>query len=250
MNGRSFREAVEVDESRDHLLARPRFAGDEDRRLRGGDLGRGVQEPGHGGGAPDQVPPVEAVAQTLLQEAVLLLQAAVLHRPLQGQAEFVEIERLRQVVVGPLLERLHGRLHGGVGRHDDDGDRRVEGLDLGQRLEARNLDHPDVHQDQVERPALHRRDGAPAVVRLRDRIAPARQERPEHRPVGKVVIRHENGMFCLHEWITLSFPFYRQEDGRPSCLCPVRSPAGLRRRGPRRSCGRSRARVPFPTAGS
>ncbi len=35
-------EAVEVDEPRDHLLARPRFAGDEDRRLRGGDLGRGV----------------------------------------------------------------------------------------------------------------------------------------------------------------------------------------------------------------
>ncbi len=125
-------EAVEMDEPRDHLLARPRFAGDEDRRLRGGDLGGGVEEPGHGGGAADQVPPVEPLAEAFLQEAVLLLQMAVVHRPFQCEAELVEIEWFGQVVVGPLLERLDGRLHGGVGGHDDDGDRRVEGLDLGQ----------------------------------------------------------------------------------------------------------------------
>ena len=240
-----------MDQPGNHLLAGAGFAGDQNRRLRRRDLNRGLDQARHRLGAADQVLPVESVGETLLEESILLLETAVLHRPLYRPPELVEIERLGQVVVGAFLERLHGRLHGGVGGHDHDGDSRIERLDFGQRREARNLDHPDIHQDQVERLSLRRQDGCSAVVRLLDRVSPTRKEFSQHRSVRKVVIRNQDRIFFLHGFVAPKCLLFIQAAERlPSFLCPVHFPDGPRRRVPPRSSGRSPVRVPFRMGGS
>ena len=187
-----------VDGPGDHLLPGARFSGDQNRRLGGGYLRHQVQELRHGCAAADEVSTVEAGAQAFPEHPVLLLQVRVLQGPLQGKPQLVEVEGFCQVVVGPLLEGLDGRLHGGVGRHEDDGQGRVEPADFLQGLEPGDADHPDVHEDEIEGVAPHELDGRGAVVGLADLIAPAGDERLEHGSVGVVVINNENGVFRIH----------------------------------------------------
>jgi len=197
--------AVEVDGPGDHLLARSRFAGDEDCGLRRGDLGYRFQEPHHGRGVADEVPAVEAAPQTFLQEGVFLPEAAVFHGPLHLQAQLVEIERFGQIVVGPFLDGLHGSLHGGEGRHDHHGNGGIDLLDTDQGLQAGDLQHPDIHEDQIEGRLADRLDGRSAVVGLSYRVSPPRQQGPEHGAVGPVVIHYENRVFRFHRYMSPRF---------------------------------------------
>ena len=190
--------AVGVDGRGDHLLAGARLARDQGRRLGGGYLGHQVQKPCHGGAAADEVSAIEAGTQAFPEHPVLLPQVRVLEGPLQGKPQLVEVEGLCQVVVGPLLEGLDGRFHGGVGRHENDGQGGVEPADFLQGLEPRDADHPDVHEDKIEGIFLYRLHGRRAVVGLADLISPAGDQRLEHGPVGKVVVDDENGVFRIH----------------------------------------------------
>ncbi len=50
---------------------------------------------------------------------------AVIHGLLHLEAQFVEVQGLGQVLVGPLLHGIDGGLHRGVGGHDDHRDCRL-----------------------------------------------------------------------------------------------------------------------------
>jgi len=191
--------AVEMDGPGEHLLAGPRFAGDEDRGLRGGDLGHGFQEPHHDRGAADEVPTVEAGTQALFQQGVFLLEAAVFHGPFHLETQFVEVQGLLQIVVGPFLDGLHGGFQGGVGGHDDDRDGWIDGLDLHQGLQPGDLEHPDVHEDQVEGSLPDGGNGRLPVVGLPDQVSPPGKQGLQHGAMGPVVVHHEDSVFFRHQ---------------------------------------------------
>ncbi len=82
-----------------------------------------------------------------LVELVLLLQlfaqvnvfgngVVVGKRPLDAQAQIIDLEGLFQIIEGPLFHRVHRRFDGGVGGDDDDGGRGVEGAGLLQDFQA------------------------------------------------------------------------------------------------------------------
>ncbi|KAF5052757.1 hypothetical protein DSECCO2_405420 [anaerobic digester metagenome] len=112
---------------------------------------------------------------------------------LHGQAQVLEVQGLGQVVVGPGLDGLHRRLHVGIGRHDQDGDGRVVGLDLLQGLDAGDAGHPHVHEDEVEGLLPAARHGRLAVGGRLDAETPVRQQGRQHAPVAGIVVDNENG---------------------------------------------------------
>ncbi len=190
--------AVDVQRTGDDLLACPGLAADQHGGLRRRHLGDRVQQPQHGRAAADDAAALEASRQLGAQRAVLRLQPGVLHGAFERDAQLVEVERLGEVVVRPLLESGHGRLDRGEGGHDDDRDGRVDRLDGRECLEPRHLQHAHVHQHQVVGPLADPADGGLAVVRLGDFVAPAADQGAQHGAVGRVVIHDQNGMACAH----------------------------------------------------
>ena len=67
-----------------------------------------------------------------------------------GKQDFVRLERLGNVVVGPLLHGLHRGVHGPVGRHDDNGAVDPPRIQLVQKVQAAHLRHQDVGEHQIE----------------------------------------------------------------------------------------------------
>jgi hypothetical protein len=68
--------------------------------------------------------------------------------------QLVQDQGLGEVVVGPLLQRLHGRGDRRVAGHHDDFDRLVLLADLSQEVQAAHVRHPDVAEEGVEEPIL------------------------------------------------------------------------------------------------
>ncbi|OPY90519.1 MAG: hypothetical protein A4E72_00606 [Syntrophus sp. PtaU1.Bin208] len=128
----------------------------------------------------------------------------VLQPPFQNQPEFVEIKGFGQVVVRPLLQSLHGGLHGGVSGHEDDRKRRVDLPDLFQGLDSGNPDHADIHKDQVKGPPADGFNGGFPVIGLGNGIPPAANQGPEHRPMGKIIINNKNLTGFFHDGNSLS----------------------------------------------
>ena len=110
---------------------------------------------------------VAAVEHRLL---ALLLQAVALRRPDAGQ-QFVEAERLGDVVVGAVVERLHlGGLVAAAGQHDDR-DRGAGGADALDRLQAIDVGQAEIQHDQVGAAAAGVVDGGMAVAGLGHHVA-------------------------------------------------------------------------------
>src|SRR2546428_121787 len=162
--------AVVVDRARDQLLARTRLPAEEH-----GDVARGV--------APDRlvdilharVPAVDrAELPHLLEPALelphLLREPARGERPLGEEHELVEVEGLRQVVVGPTLHRLDRGVHRPVGRHHDHGGVGAQLAEPRQHGEAVHARHPHVEKDEVERLGLEGLERAGAVLHRRDLV--------------------------------------------------------------------------------
>ena len=99
----------------------------------------------------------EVLARTLLALARVLQppgQLRLAQRPFDLDHQLVEVHRLDQVVVGPLLHRRHGvpqPAEGGQHQHRHAG--MVPGANLPQEVEARSVGQPHVEQHQVGPPA-------------------------------------------------------------------------------------------------
>ena len=66
--------------------------------------------------------------------------------------QLVQVERLEQVVVGPLLHRLDGRVRRLGHGDEDDRDARVEAADLLVDLQPGLVGESEVEQDHIRRP--------------------------------------------------------------------------------------------------
>jgi hypothetical protein len=139
-----------VDRRGDELLARAALTLDEHGRAGPRHLGDDLLHALHRRGVADELRDRELLAQALAQRVHLAAEEAPLHHPGHEVAELVEDQRLREVVVRPLLEGLDGRGDRRVARHHDDLDGLVLELDLLEELETAHLRHANVGDDGVE----------------------------------------------------------------------------------------------------
>ena len=95
-----------------------------------------------------------------------------------------EVDRAARVGAGRL------RLTAAEGGDEDDRDARRRRMlaDQLRRLEAVQLGHPDVHQDQREGLVKRRLERGPPGLDLDDRVAERRQHRPQRDPLVGVVV--------------------------------------------------------------
>ena len=135
--------AVMVDRSGDELLARARFAGDEDCA---GGRGHHLEQPKqitHRLAAADN--PFESITFVKLRSQVGIFgsQPALLERRRQDVQQLIELERLGDEVRRTTLDSLDGTSHGAVAGHDD-------ADDFGVALEGCCDDVGTVHARQAQ----------------------------------------------------------------------------------------------------
>ena len=97
------------------------------------------------------------------------------HDPLQLR----DGERLRDVVLDPLPERLHRRLQGGVPGHEDDRQIRIDGTAAPEEFEAGEAGHLEVGDEEVGRLSTISFSAWSPSLRPRPRILPAPEDASE-----------------------------------------------------------------------
>ena len=140
--------ALRVDEVSHKLLAGAGLAGDEHVGVRGGHLVHELDHLGHGRrAARDQCR--RRAGDAFPENPVLGEQRVTLGGLADEAGDRLGIERLDDVVVRPLFERLDRGLDGGVRGHDDDRGVGGELADLALQLESVHPGHLDVDQQDV-----------------------------------------------------------------------------------------------------
>ena len=174
--------------------------------------------------------------------------------------DLVRLERLREEVVGARLHRLERRVVRAVRAHHDDGQLRLEPLDLAEQREPVHAGHPHVGEDEV---VLARGELAQRVRSAPDRAglpAVIRQDHGEQVAHGGLVVDDEDAAERHGGTLARTPGALRDRDrrarrkGRARSAAggpraprrPSRSRRGCRRRAPRRSRGRWRARARSP----
>jgi hypothetical protein len=118
-------------------------------------------------------------------------------------AQFVGVDGLRDVVEGALLQRAHGRFHRRERGDHDDGDVRVDAMDVFLQLHAVHAGHLDVEQRHVDALVLQRPQRFGRVAHGADLVpvlAEPVQERIAH---GELVVDDENASgWRSHGWIS------------------------------------------------
>ena len=184
--------ALDVDGPREELLARAALALDEDGR---------VAPRGHAGEIEDRVhlrTVAQEIAEAVLalehlpEEDVLPRQGLLRDDLLREEAQLLRVEGLDQIVERAHLHRGHGRVHRGVGGHDDHHRVGPELPRLLQDPEAVHPRHLEVHEEDRPRlgpEALHRR----GPVRSRRDGVPVLLEPARHRlPDDLFVVHHQD----------------------------------------------------------
>ncbi len=126
------------------------FPGDQDGGIGLRHIDNGFKQLDHGRGLAHQVFKPGDGGDPLLQDQVFHGQVLHLHQFLDGEAEFLEVEGLEQIVVGAQLHGLHRVLNGAVGGHHDDGDIGIGFLELFEQGQAVHFRHLDVDEHDVE----------------------------------------------------------------------------------------------------
>ena len=209
-----------VDGAGHQLLAGAGFPGDEHRGLGGRHGGDDLAHGADGGAAAQDLGPGGGLAELAAQLAVLHAHAGVVHGPLQGLAQGVEVQRLGQIIVGAQAQGLHGGLHGGIGRHQHHGQGRIVVQDAAQGVDAVHAPHAHVGQHHVVGFGAHGLHGQVAVGRLVHAVAPGLEHHAQHAAVGIVIVNHENA--GVHPGPPPS-ACWRQA---PRPACPGRPPDG------------------------
>ncbi len=157
----------------DQVLAGAAFALNKDGGgFAGRDLAHEIQQLGHLGRDANHVVIAGAPVHFSTQGLHFGSQARGLERVLDGDVQFVEVERLADEVVGAQLE---GGLHVvelRVGGNHDDGARVPVLLELVQHLQAAQVGHAHVEQHEVGRFMLGDLEARFAGLGLDDVIAP------------------------------------------------------------------------------
>ena len=139
-----------VERLRDQLLARPAVTAHEHAQIGLRDLLDHLKDLAHGGTRANQVLEAVLALDALEQHAVLALQPCPFECPRHHHAQLFVVEGLGDVVLRPLLHRLHRDLLGAVRRDHDNRGLRATLLRRAQHVHARRpATEREVRQDQV-----------------------------------------------------------------------------------------------------
>ena len=113
------RSEAEMNRARDQFLAGARFAGDQHAGVGARDFFHDAEDLLDRVAFADDVLEAIFVAQLAAQETVFPEQRLALERVAHHRLQMIVGERLGDVVVGALVQRVHRRFDAGVGGHDD-----------------------------------------------------------------------------------------------------------------------------------
>ena len=88
--------------------------------------------------------------ELLSEQPVLLDQPDALEGPVDDAEEVVPLQRLGQIVEGPLLHGLLGRVQGAMARHDDDQGGRIFAAKAADKRKAIRPRHAEIREHQIE----------------------------------------------------------------------------------------------------
>ena len=142
---------IEMQRAGHEFLAGSAFALNENRAIRIGHLGDEVVDFLHLRARADDVFKPVLFLDDLPQVPVFPNEALVIERALDGDLELVHLERLGDVIVGAELHRLKGRFHRLIGRNQDDRSLGQHLAAFAENVEAADLVHPEVGDDQLGR---------------------------------------------------------------------------------------------------
>ena len=145
-----------MDGSGDELLTRPAFSGDDDRNIAARHHLNKVKDLPHGLAGADEFSG-QAFGFDVGGQPFRL--AAKLDFPLgvvQQRLEFVEIgDGLREEIAGALLDSLDSHIDAAAGRDQQNGALGVAGLQVAEQLQARDLGHHHIRNNNVGFMAVH-----------------------------------------------------------------------------------------------
>jgi hypothetical protein len=182
-----------MDRARHQLLAGAALARDEDvggRRRAAGDLPAYRLD---GDARADEVLPDGVPMDHALTQARRLKRASMLQHAGDAADEIVDAERLLQVVTGAFLQRLDGRLDGGVAGDHDDGRERIHDPRLLEDVEPAEARKDDVGDDDVEVLRLEAGQGLLGAAGGGDVVASYTEGRAEHLLHPELVVHDEDG---------------------------------------------------------
>ena len=176
-----------VERARRQLLAGAALAREQDGRGRGRRQLEQAEHLPHDRARPHELSVTPDLLQGPPEERHFPRGLRLLQRLLDQDPEAGDIERLRQVIVGPLLKGGDGGLDRRVPGQDDDRGERQLVLERAEESEPVEPRHDEIAHDHAgqERPRLLER--RPAVGGLVDQVAPLRQELPQPLPRRLVV---------------------------------------------------------------
>ena len=149
-NGRLGAGAVLVDRPGDELLARATLSGDQHGKSLIGDTADGLVSFLHSrAGTDDGIARDLFVRRRLRDDGRLAHQPGDLERLADHAAQLLQIDRLEQVVVGPVPHRLDGRVSRPDHGDKDDRDAGVDSAELRQDVEAGLVGQAEVQENNV-----------------------------------------------------------------------------------------------------
>jgi hypothetical protein len=145
----------------------------------------------------DDVPEGEIPAHFLTQAHILLPQVLPLLGLAQGQQDFVGLERLGDIVVGPALHGFHGRVQVPVGGHHDHRGLHLPALERLQQLQPVHLGHDHVQEDEIEKVGLRQAQRLLPAPGGQDLIPFPLEDQGKHVAHGFFVVDDQN-FFLFH----------------------------------------------------
>ena len=205
---------------RDEPLAGARLARQQDRAVGARDGLDHLEDVEHRFAAADHVRELVRQAERPLQQDVLLAQLAVLDLLADLHLEQVDVERLAQVVARAEPHRLDGAV-GRRKRGDHDAeDVLVDLLGGAQHLDAAQIRHLDVGDQQVDRLALERVDRGAAVLGQQHLVALAAEHDRQQLAHRSLIVDDENARRA-----PLGGDGHRRDVSQASCRQPPRARA-------------------------
>ena len=181
-----------MDGARDHLLAGPALAQDQDVAVGRGDAVNQVAHLLHRRALADDAARLVPRAELFLERLMVALQGHVLQQPLDPQQDVVEKERLGQVVVRAELDRLDGRLDIAVGADHDEMHLRGGLAAFPQEVESAHVGEPQIADREVEIPLLELEQGLGGGAAAADRVALLGEDLAEHVAERRFVVNDQN----------------------------------------------------------
>ena len=180
----------------DPFLARPRLPGNQDGRLGGRDRIHHLNKFAHTRAASEKAGGV--FTDIFPQFPVLSRQPGMIERPFQREVQQIEIQRLFQIVIRTEPQRRHSGFHGLPCGHDQNRNRGVMMQNFPDGRNAVHAGHAHIRKHGVVSPFLDFFHGGIPVVGLIRGISPPPEHRPQHRPVGTVVVHNQYGRWRAH----------------------------------------------------